>query len=56
VILLARHTVRLLAQLVLAGARTGRWWMPILVPLLALAALLIAATKVVVPTAVYVFF
>jgi hypothetical protein len=54
--LLARHAVRLWAELFRSAARSGLWWMPIVVPLLGLAALAVVTAKVVVPTAVYVFF
>lgn len=51
-----RHAVRLLGDLALAGARTGRWWVPLLVPVLGLAALAVVAAHAVVPTVVYVIF
>lgn len=54
--ILLRQTVRLGVDLLLSGARTGRWWMPILVPLLGVATIAVVTTKVVVPTVVYVFF
>ena len=36
--------------------RTGRWWMPVLIIVLALTATLVTAAKVVVPTVVYTLF
>lgn len=36
--------------------RTGRWWIPLVIVLLSVTAIVVATTKVVVPTAVYVFF
>lgn len=51
-----RHTLRLVGDLVLAGTRTGRWWVPLLVPVLALVALAVVAAHAVVPTVVYVIF
>lgn len=54
--ILLRHSLQLAGNLLLAGVRTGRWWMPVLVPLLAVAAVVITTAKVVVPTVVYVFF
>lgn len=35
---------------------TGRWWIPLVMVLLSVTALVVATTKVVVPTVVYVFF
>ena len=54
--LLARHVARLGWQLLVTAGRTGLWWLPIIVPALALAAFVVATAKVVVPTAMYVFF
>lgn len=48
--------VRNASDLFAYGWRTGRWWMPVVTVLLVLAAVLVAAVKVVVPTAVYTLF
>ena len=42
-------------DLVLSGTRTGVWWLVLLVPALLFVAMVVTATKVVAPTAVYVF-
>jgi hypothetical protein len=54
--LLARHLVLMARDLTMSAARSGLWWVPIVVPVLAVAALVIALAKVAVPTVVYVFF
>ncbi len=54
--LLVRHGMRLAKQLGLFGARSGLWWVPVMVPLLAIAAVAIATAKAAVPVALYVFF
>jgi hypothetical protein len=54
--LVVRHVARMGAQLVRYGVRSGRWWMPLMVPVLAAAAVAVVAAKTVVPTVVYVFF
>lgn len=46
----------LVADLSRYSVRTGRWWFPVVVVLLAVGALVAATVKVVVPTAVYVMF
>lgn len=51
-----RHTLRMGRDLVRFGWRTGLWWLPVLVPVLAVAAIAIAAAKAAVPVALYVFF
>lgn len=43
-------------DLALYAVRTGRWWMPVLLLVLAGVVLLAAATQTVVPTAVYTLF
>jgi hypothetical protein len=51
------HTLRyagtLLANLLRFGARSGRWWVPTIIVLLAVASVLVIAIKVVVPATVY---
>ena len=54
--LAVRHAVRMGADLVAFGVRTGRWWFPIALVLLAVGALLAFTAKVVVPSATYVLF
>jgi hypothetical protein len=51
-----RHALRLLLQFGMLGTRTGRWWFPVLVLLLAIGAMLALTAKVVVPPATYVMF
>lgn len=51
-----RHAGRFMSDLIVYGWRTGRWWMPVVTVLLVLVAVLVAAVKVVVPTAVYTLF
>ena len=51
-----RHLGRNVSDLLAYGWRTGRWWMPIVTVLLVVVAVLVAAVKVVVPTAVYTLF
>lgn len=43
-------------DLVMYVWRTGRWWIGMLIPALVVAAALLAAAKVTVPTIVYAFF
>ena len=52
----ARHAARMGGELLRFGVRTGLWWVPVMIPVLAIAALVIAAAHAVVPTVVYVFF
>lgn len=52
----ARHLGRFLSDLAAYGWRTGRWWVPVVTVLLVVVAFLVAAVKVVVPTAVYTLF
>ena len=54
--LVIRHAVLMTGHLLGSAIRVGRWWMPVVVPALALAAALLVAVKVTVPTLVYVFF
>jgi hypothetical protein len=51
-----RHLWRMVTDLFTYSVRTGRWWLPVVVVMLAVAAALVAFVKVAVPTAVYVFF
>lgn len=43
-------------DLALYTTRTGKWWFPLLIVLLAVTATVVTATKVVVPTVVYTLF
>lgn len=51
-----RHLRRFAGDLGLYGFRSGRWWLAVMVPLLAVAAIAVTAVKVAVPTVVYAFF
>jgi hypothetical protein len=51
-----RHSAKMLSSLGTAGVRTGRWWFPVVVVLLGVAALVGLSVQVVVPTATYVLF
>lgn len=51
-----RHAWRFVTDLWTYAVRTGRWWVPVVTVVLAVAALLVAFVKVAVPTAVYLFF
>lgn len=51
-----RHIGRLVRDLVLYTVRTGRWWFPALIVVLAVTAVVVTAAKVVVPTVVYTLF
>lgn len=51
-----RGVSRLASDLLAYGWRTGRWWLPIVTVMLVIAAFLVAAVKVVVPTVVYTLF
>lgn len=51
-----RDGIRLVRDLFGYGARTGRWWIVAIIPLLAGAALVVAAAKATVPTLVYALF
>lgn len=48
-----RHGGRLLLNLVLFGARSGRWWVPVVVVCLVVASILVLTVKTVVPVTVY---
>lgn len=54
--LLAVHVVRAVNDLFRSGTRSGRWWLPAVILVLATAAVLAAAVQVAVPSTVYVFF
>ena len=50
------QSLRMIGDLVYFGVRSGRWWMPVVTIMLALAAAVAATVQVVVPSTVYVFF
>ncbi|HMS14941.1 MAG TPA: hypothetical protein PKD80_17715 [Microthrixaceae bacterium] len=52
----ARAVAQLLGDLVSLGARTGRWWVPVIVVMLGIGAAVAVSAKVVVPAATYVMF
>lgn len=51
-----RHGLRAVWTLAVYVARTGRWWMPLLIVALAGATAVVTVAKVVVPTVVYTLF
>ena len=51
-----RHAGTFAADLSRYTLRTGRWWFPVVVLLLAVGAVVALTAKVVVPTVVYVLF
>jgi hypothetical protein len=51
-----RHGLGMAVDLVRYVWGTGRWWIGVLIPGLAIASALIAAAKLAVPTIVYAFF
>ena len=53
---LVRHAGTFAADLSRYTLRTGRWWFPVVLVLLAVGAVVALTAKVVVPTAVYVLF
>lgn len=53
---MARNTIRFASDLVRYAARSGRWWIAVIIPTLAVAAIAVSAAKVAVPTVVYAFF
>ncbi len=55
-IVVTRNVLRTLVDLSLYASRTGRWWVPVLTVVLAVATVLILVIKTVVPAAVYVLF
>ncbi len=54
--MMLRHLVRMIAGLMLYTTRSGRWWVPILAVIWTALAVLVVASKIVVPTAVYTLF
>ncbi len=51
-----RAAARTVTDLGLYGWRTGRWWLPVLVVLLAVTAAVVGTVQTVVPTVVYTLF
>lgn len=51
-----RHAVRLVGDLFRYGADSGRWWVPVLTVVFAVAVVLALTAKAVVAPALYVFF
>jgi hypothetical protein len=51
-----RHAGLAVRDAIAYVARTGRWWMPLLVLVLAIVATVVTVAKVVVPTVVYTLF
>ena len=54
--MLVRHVLAMGGNVARQALRSGNWWLPIVITLLALAAVVAATAKVVVPTSVYVLF
>lgn len=54
--LLIRNALRMLRDLGGYAVDSGRWWIPAVIVLLGLAAVVAVTVKVVVPTTVYVLF
>ena len=54
--MLLRWSLRGLRDLGTYAVRSGRWWMPALVVVLAVVTVVVAVAKVVVPTVVYTLF
>jgi len=54
--MLVRNVVSMAVNLLRQAVRSGNWWLPIVIALLAIAAVAAATAKVVVPTTVYVLF
>ena len=54
--LIARHIGLALRDLVMYVVRTGKWWLPVLIVVLAITATVVTVAKVVVPTVVYTLF
>lgn len=52
----ARHGLRLLRQVTQAGLRTGQWWRPVFLLLIAVAVLFAHAVAVSIPSATYTLF
>ena len=54
--LLVRHVALTIRDLVMYVLRTGKWWLPVLIVVLAITATVVTVAKVVVPTVVYTLF
>ena len=54
--MLARHVLLFFGDLIRSAIRSGNWWIPVVIIILAVSALIVATAKVVVPTTVYVLF
>ncbi len=54
--LVVRQSLRFVRDLFSYGYRSGRWWIAVMIPLLAAAAIAVAVAKAAVPTIVYAFF
>lgn len=50
------HAGRLVGDLTVYATRSGRWWVPAVILVLVLAAFVVAAAQVVVPTVIYTLF
>ncbi|MCU1498068.1 MAG: hypothetical protein JWM47_2021 [Acidimicrobiales bacterium] len=54
--LVLRHLGLAVRELVVYVLHTGKWWLPVLIVVLAVTATVVTAAKVVVPTVVYTLF
>ena len=54
--ILIRYAGRSFRDLVMYTVRTGKWWFPVLIVVLAVTATVVTAAKVIVPTVVYTLF
>lgn len=54
--MLAKYAARCVRDLAAYTVRTGKWWFPLLIVVLAVTATVVTAAKVVVPTVVYTLF
>ncbi|WP_426574215.1 DUF5989 family protein [Aquihabitans sp. McL0605] len=54
--LVVRHAGRFVTDLWLHAARSGRWWVPVVIVMIMVATVVAATAKVVVPTAMYTLF
>lgn len=51
-----KHAIRLVRDLAMGTLDSGQWWMPLVVVVLMVAALIAVTTKTALPTTVYVLF
>lgn len=54
--LMVRHGVRMVGEFIAWARSSGRLWIPLLLPMIVIAAMVVASSKVVVTTIVYTLF